>query len=449
MADINGTPGDDELNGTSGDDLINGLEGNDRISGLDGNDRLNGDQGNDNLFGGGDDDLLRGLAGNDFLDGGIGNDILIGGAGADTMCGGDGNDIYIVDDPLDFVSESDPIRQFTGDDVIATSVSYELGKFLQVETLAAIDGAGAIGLKGNGFANSLYGNDSNNILDGGGGTDYLVGRGGDDTYLVGNSGTIVVEEVGGGSDRVSTAAHFILDAGVEVEFLAAFSLTSTDALRLTGNEFNQQLLGNDGNNILNGGGGADQLIGRAGNDTYVVDLSADEIHEGTGEGDDVISTLTSYVLAMGVSIETMVASGAGWINLAGNQLGQSVYGNAGNNELDGRGGADYLVGGGGSDLFMFTTPLGIGNIDFIGDMASGIDRIGIDNAVFAGLDGGALPAAAFRAGSSAQDAGDRIIYDPNTGALWFDPDGTGPSAMLQFATLLGAPSISASDFVVI
>lgn len=449
MADINGTPGDDQLNGTSGDDLINGLGGNDRISGLDGNDRLNGDEGNDDLFGGGDDDLLRGLAGNDFLDGGIGNDVLIGGAGADTMYGGDGNDIYIVDDSGDFVSESDPIRQFTGDDVIATSVSFELGKFLRVETLAAMDGAGSIGLKGNGFANSLYGNDSNNVLDGGGGIDYLVGRGGDDTYLVSNSVTAITELAGGGSDRVNTAVHYRLATGVEVEFLSAFSLTSTDALRLTGNEFNQQLLGNDGNNILNGGGGVDQLIGRAGNDTYVVDLATDEILEGAGEGDDVLSALTSYSLAAGVSVETMVASGAGSIALAGNEIGQSLYGSSGNNELDGRGGADYLVGAGGADLFMFTTPLGTGNIDVIGDMASGLDRIGIDNAIFAGLDGGALPGSAFRVGTSAQDADDRIVYDPSTGALWFDPDGTGPSAMLQFATLLGAPSISASDFVVI
>lgn len=449
MADINGTSGDDVLTGTSDDDLLNGFAGNDRIFGLAGNDRLNGDEGNDQLFGDIGDDVLRGLAGDDSLDGGDGNDVLIGGEGRDTMIGGNGNDTYVVDNILDRVSESDGFNPGSGDDLISTSVSYELDKFLAVETLAARDDAGAISLKGNSFANSLYGNDSNNTLDGGGGIDYLVGRGGNDTYLVSNSATIIAEAVGGGIDTVSTAVHYKLAAGVEVEFLSAFSLVSTDPLRLTGNEFNQQLLGNDGNNILNGGGGADQLIGRAGNDTYVVDQLADTVTENAGEGDDVLSALASYVLAAGASIETMVASGAGSITLTGNEVGQSVYGNDFNNELDGRGGADYLVGGGGADLFSFTTAIGTGNVDSIADMTAGVDRIGIDNAVFAGLDGGALPASAFRVGTSAQDADDRIIYDPNTGALWFDADGSGSGAMIQFATLLNHPALAASDFVVI
>ena len=72
----------------------------------------------------------------------------------------------------------------------------------------------------------------------------------------------------------------------------------------------------------------------------------------------------------------------------------------------------------------------------------------LDDAIFTGLALGALPAGAFRTGTSAQDADDRIIYDPATGNLFFDADGNGGGAAMQFATLQGAPALAASDFIV-
>ena len=89
------------------------------------------------------------------------------------------------------------------------------------------------------------------------------------------------------------------------------------------------------------------------------------------------------------------------------------------------------------------------NADGIGDFQAGLDRIGIDNAVFSGLDGGALPAGAFTTGSAAKDADDRIIYDPTTGALWFDADGSGSGAAMQFAQVQQNLTLSGTDFVVI
>ena len=53
-------------------------------------------------------------------------------------------------------------------------------------------------------------------------------------------------------------------------------------------------------------------------------------------------------------------------------------------------------------------------------------------------------------GTQAADADDRIIYNQATGALLFDADGSGgASSAVQFATLDGAPIITASDFTVI
>jgi Ca2+-binding RTX toxin-like protein len=81
---INGQGGDDVLDGLSGDDILRGGTGNDRLIGGLGNDTLQGDTGNDVLDGG---------VGNDQLFGGVGDDRLIGGLGENQLTGGDGVDI--------------------------------------------------------------------------------------------------------------------------------------------------------------------------------------------------------------------------------------------------------------------------------------------------------------------------------------------------------------------
>jgi len=66
-----------------------------------------------------------------------------------------------------------------------------------------------------------------------------------------------------------------------------------------------------------------------------------------------------------------------------------------------------------------------------------------------GLAHGALPASAFHVGNAATDEDQRIIYDQTTGNLYYDADGSGGGAAILFATLHGAPAITASDFQVI
>ncbi|HKX89293.1 MAG TPA: M10 family metallopeptidase C-terminal domain-containing protein, partial [Sphingopyxis sp.] len=114
------------------------------------------------------------------------------------------------------------------------------------------------------------------------------------------------------------------------------------------------LTGNAGNDTLRGGAGADTLIGGPGNDVYLVDDLGDVIVEIAGSGSDTLVASASYALGAGVSVETMTtitASAMTAINLTGNDLGQSLYGNAGNNILTGGGGSDYLVGGLGNDSY--------------------------------------------------------------------------------------------------
>jgi Ca2+-binding RTX toxin-like protein len=56
---------------------------------------------------------------------------------------------------------------------------------------------------------------------------------------------------------------------------------------------------------------------------------------------------------------------------------------------------------------------------------------------------------AFVAGTQAQDADDRIVYDAATGNLYFDADGNGAGQQVLFANVIGHPVLTAGDFTVI
>jgi len=97
---------------------------------------------------------------------------------------------------------------------------------------------------------------------------------------------------------------------------------------------------------------------------------------------------------------------------------------------------------------VFNTALGGGNIDTIGDFNIAQDTINLSNNIFTAIGNGTLAANAFVMGSAAGDADDRIIYDPVTGALYYDADGNGGGAAVQFATLATGLALTNADFVV-
>ena len=416
------------------------------------NDGFAGGAGDDRVAGGMGDDGISGREGNDVLDGGDGTDTLDGGAGADQMIGGFGNDYFYVDNAADMVLE----YRFGGSDLVTTSVSYSLAAGMEIETLQAAavsPGAPAINLYGNEFSNKLIGNDGANMLDGHGGNDIMAGMGGDDMYFVNSSLDQVIETAGQGADRVFAGASYTLATGADVEMLTTDFNAGTAAINLTGNGIANVIVGNDGANMLNGGGGADTLAGRLGNDMYFIDNAGDRVVETAGQGADRVFAGTSYTLAAGVEVEMLTTTdnaGTAALNLTGNELANTIFGNAGANILDGKGGADVLVGMAGADSFAFTTALGAGNVDRITDFSSADDTIRLDDAVFTQLGGlGALNPNAFVTGSAAGDANDRIVYDAASGQLFYDADGNGAGAAVLFATLQGAPSLNASDFLVI
>ncbi len=401
---------------------------------------LTGTGGNDVIGGFGGDDEIRSLGG---------DDVLIGGAGADLVAGGAGDDTYYVDDSGDVVEE----QSGEGRDIVYARVSYALTAGAEVEILStgALGATDALDLTGNEFAQEIIGNDGANILFGGGGADAMTGLGGDDQYRVTDGTERVFETGGDGRDVVYAVVDYALTPGSEVEVLSAVSIGATTPLQLTGNEFGQQILGNNGNNVLRGGGGADALVGYDGDDVYYVTDGGETIHEAAGGGRDVVYAGVDYTLRDGAEVEVLAAvsqSGTDAIDLTGNAGANVLLGNAGDNVLNGGLGADTLVGFGGADAFAFTSSLGGGNVDFILDFASGTDTIRLHGGVFAGLGFGTLADSAFALGS-AQDADDRIVYDQGSGALYYDADGSGNGAAVQFATVNAGTIVVASDFTVI
>jgi Ca2+-binding RTX toxin-like protein len=296
-AHVSGTSAPDTLNGSTSDDWISGLASGDVINGLAGDDRLEGDDGNDSIN---------------------------GGTGADAMLGGLGDDTYTVDDGGDSVVE---LPGQGSKDLVNSSVSYTLGA--NVERLN-LTGSGTIKGTGNELANILFG-DSNPSAN------TLAGGLGDDEYYVG-TGDVVEEAAGAGTgnDLVNSKLDWILGANIEKLWLYGSA-----AVNGTGNELSNTLYGqaNTAANVLTGG---------LGNDTYHVG-SNDGIVEVAGQGTDDAICYGDYVLAAGVSVETLSVSGTTGRTLTGNELANTLLGNTGNDTLNGGGGNDTLNGGTGAD----------------------------------------------------------------------------------------------------
>ena len=95
-----------------------------------------------------------------------------------------------------------------------------------------------------------------------------------------------------------------------------------------------------GHDIIDGGGGNDVMTGGDDVDFYMVDSAGDQAIEVAGQGYDVVFSRVDYVLAAGTFVEAL--STYTWeattaIDLTGNEIANALYGNAGNNILDGAG----------------------------------------------------------------------------------------------------------------
>jgi Ca2+-binding RTX toxin-like protein len=259
-------------------------------------------------------------------------------------------------------------------------------------------GVGSDRLSGGDGNDTLLGGAGNDGLIGGAGADLMRGHGGSDTYLVDNAGDTVDEAVGGsgGYDTVKSSISFSLGNTAHVlGSLERLILLGNGNTKGIGNALDNTLYGNSGSNLLLGGAGADRILGGAGND--------------------------------------------------------NLSGGIGNDTLIGGPGRDTMAGGAGSDFFLFNMVPGPTNFDRIVDFAVAADTIGLDNAVFARIAGaGTLTANQFVSNSSgsAQDLDDRVIYETDTGKLFYDSNGSLAGGSVQFATLAAHLAVTNADFLV-
>jgi Ca2+-binding RTX toxin-like protein len=298
-----------------------------------------------------------------------------------------------------------------GIDLVNSKVSYVLGIEQENLTLLGTAGLHATGNDGN---NEISGNVSANTLKGGKGNDLLIGN--------------------NGHDRLE-------------------GYLGNDDLR--GGNGNDALFGGGGNDTLDGQAGTDTLTGAAGNDLYKVNSTVDAVVEAAGQGIDTIQSSASYVLP--AEVENLQLMGTAGLAGTGNTLGNLIYGNSaanvlkgskGPDTLDGGNGNDTLTGGNGYDQFVFDNVLGPGNVDTVIGFVAQFDTIVIDDDIFTMLAGAGTLVGRFAPNAPA-DGDDNVIYNTSTGALFYDADGTGGGAAVQFAVLSGAPVIDASDFLIV
>ena len=222
---------------------------------------------------------------------------------------------------------------------------------------------------------------------------------------------------------------------------------------LNGGNGNDTLRGMDGDDSLNGGAGIDTMTGGLGSDAYYVDHASDTVTESGGQGFDQVFASLSYTLTAGADIEVLATTNDTYtvaLDLTGNSSGNIIRGNNGNNVISGADGDDELTGLAGQDFFLFnTTPDAASNLDVITDFSVADDTILLENTIFGAFAQGGLAEERFVVGTAAQDASDCIIYDSNTGALYYDADGTGSTAAIQFAELNAGLALTHLDFYIV
>ena len=132
--------------------------------------------------------------------------------------------------------------------------------------------------------------------------------------------------------------------------------------------------------------------------------------------------------------------------LYGKAGSDTLSGNAGNDWIDGGKGTDRLSGGSGADTFVVNAS-GSKNVDKIVDFEHGVDTIALDRTVFAAAGpAGDLLSSAYWEGTRAHDSSDRIIYNPATGGIYYDPDGNGRAAQVQVDLVLIGTHLDHTDF---
>ena len=322
---VDGSAYNSQFYGGDGEDSLQSFF----LAGLGGYNSFYGDAGNDTLVSiSGTNDrptYLSGGADNDSLLGNSADNALSGDAGDDTLAGGEGNDTLDGGADNDFASYADA----TGAITVNLRVGSSSGQHGE-DSLTGIENI----LGGNGD-DSIVGDSLANLLDGGGGLDFVsyANAGGDVIVDLG-----AMRGYGDGTDTLS---------GIE---------------NILGGNGNDSILGDSLANVLNGGNGDDTLVGSNGDDTLYGGNGVD-VGDFRGFGTNVtVDLVQGLVFDEGgttrfFDIERILTEGgqatlergAGGDTFSGGEANDLVVADAGNDEISGDLGDDTFDGGNGND----------------------------------------------------------------------------------------------------
>jgi Ca2+-binding RTX toxin-like protein len=476
---ITGTSSADSLAGGPGNDTLSGLGGNDTLDGLAGNDLLNGGSANDRLTGGSGSDTFAldatGTANADTLTDFVsGSDKIQLDASAMGALGSAGN--FSVNDPRFYAAAGATFNHDADDVILYDTTTGQLRYYAEsgidrphgdpqlIATLAGAPPLVATDIvvvgEGNRHISGTSGDDS---LAGGDGNDTIEGLAGNDTLNGGVDGNGRDSLVGGAGDD-SLWGGYRADA-----FIGGDGNDTLDAINHPFAETDPDV---------------ETLDGGLGNDFFIIDNPNDVIVDAGG-----VDTLVVHNMpwTLGAGFENL------WINNGETEATDTFFGNAGDNVLDashggwnfifhGAAGNDTLIGDGhnatligddgndsfttgfathvtmtgaaGADSFFFDN----GSFDAtISDFTTGVDKIHLDAQAMTALgttgnfssNDPRFYAAAGAMGG--HDADDRVVYDPASGNLWYDPDGSA-SQTAQVITVVrsgGSPAtVAATDIIV-
>ena len=239
---------------------------------------------------------------------------------------------------------------------------------------------------------------------------------------VDRAGQLVLQALNSGT----TGGDGTLDYGTGTSAGTLAYSTSTKSGTVKGGVF-----GADGGQAYN----VDRILGTKGGDTFVI------------SGSKAINLTLD-----GRAGNDKITGGAGADTILGGDGIDTLVGGAGNDSISGGLGNDTLTGGAGKDTFVFNTKLNAKtNVDTIKDFNVKDDTIALENAIMTTLKAGKLAAGAFWKSTAgvAHDADDRIIYDTDSGNLYYDANGNKAGGAVLIAKLGVNLALTNADFLVI
>jgi hypothetical protein len=155
---------------------------------------------------------------------------------------------------------------------------------------------------------------------------------------------------------------------------------------------------------------------------------------------------------VGTADNNTLIAGAGADSITGLAGNDALNGGTGNDTLVGGLGDDQLTGGDGQDLFVFESAIkNGGDVDTVTDFVSGSDKIALAGSIFTALRGDTdlSDNLWLTTSTSPATARSNLVFDPQSGVLSFDPDGSGPASSIAICTLVGVTKLVASDLVMV